>query len=102
MAKKKETTQTLAPENLEQALEIIASQEEVIIELNNTITALEKDVANGVTTPTIEINGKKYSVNSAARVGSEVLSPSAIAENAEAAQAILEIEGQQVLTEKED
>jgi hypothetical protein len=101
MAEKKTTKTTSAPTTLEQALEVIAQQNGVITELNETITKLEKNIANGVNKPTIEIDGKVYEVNSGARVGSEVLSPNAIAENADAAKAILEIEGQSVLTVKE-
>lgn len=103
---------TPAPESLEQALKVIAEQEatidsllaesaenqKIIVDLNKQVSKLEQANAAGEQIATVEIGKQTYQINSATRLDGVILTPKQIAENVDAAKAILEIEGQQVLT----
>ncbi len=98
MTKKNNTNSSLAPETLEQAIEVIAQQSEVIAALNKQITKLEAKAASGNTKPTVEIDGKTYQVNSGVRKGLETFKPADIANDLELATWIVNTKGQDILT----
>jgi hypothetical protein len=108
----KKTTATPLPATLEEAIAQLTElteqnaqaaaeakkKDNVIEQLNAKITKLETAQKSGHITPTIEVGGKEYNVNSGTRLGGNIYSAQEISEDAELAQSILDIEGQTILT----
>lgn len=100
MAKsKKETTNSAAPETLEQALDIIAEQSAVIAELNAHIAKLEAKPKTDK--PSVAIGSDVYTIESGAYFKGVEYSAADLAENKEVCAEILSVDGQTILT-KED
>jgi hypothetical protein len=92
------------PETLEAALELIATQNEVIAELSSENEKLSALVVAGkkagVIPVTIEIDGGTYVINHGSRIGTTIYSKEDLAENEKVCKQILEMEGQATLTLK--
>lgn len=99
MAKSKNNNNSAAPETLEQALDIIAQQNQIIAEQNAHIAAIEQRSVNAK--PSVAIGVKVYTINSGVYFKGVDYSAQELAENKEVCAEILEVDGQTILT-KED